>query len=50
MIRAVIADDEPLSRCGIRLRLAEHPDIEIAGGAVLRMTRNFAERLIGRSS
>jgi two-component system, LytTR family, response regulator len=33
MIRALIVDDEPLARRGIRLRLAEHPDIEVAGEA-----------------
>lgn len=33
MIRALIVDDEPLARRGIRLRLAEHADIEIVGEA-----------------
>ena len=30
-IRAVIVDDEPLAREGIRLRLASEPDVEIVG-------------------
>ena len=33
VIRTVIADDEPLAREGIRLRLAAHPDISVAGEA-----------------
>ena len=33
MIRALIVDDEPLARRGIRLRLAEHADIEVVGEA-----------------
>lgn len=33
MIRALIIDDEPLARRGIRLRLAEHADIEVVGEA-----------------
>jgi two-component system LytT family response regulator len=34
MIRTVIADDEPLAREGIRVRLKAEPDVEIAGEAV----------------
>ena len=33
MIRALIVDDEPLARRGIRLRLDQHADIEVAGEA-----------------
>jgi two-component system LytT family response regulator len=33
VIRAVIADDEPLAREGIRLRLKRHPGIEVAAEA-----------------
>ena len=33
MIRAVIVDDEPLARQGIRLRLEREKDVEIAGEA-----------------
>ena len=33
MIRALIVDDEPLARRGIRLRLEEHHDVEIVGEA-----------------
>ncbi len=45
-IRALIADDEPLAREGIRLRLASEPDVRVVGeaadgdetvGAVLRL-------------
>ena len=32
-IRAVIADDEPLAREGLRLRLAQEPDIVVVGEA-----------------
>src|SRR5687767_1961348 len=32
-VRALIADDEPLARDGIRLHLARHPDVVIAGEA-----------------
>lgn len=34
MIRALIVDDEPLGRDGVRMRLAALPDIEIVGEAV----------------
>ena len=30
-IRALIVDDEPLAREGLRLHLSEHPDIEVIG-------------------
>ena len=33
MIRALIVDDEPLARRGIRLRLAEHTGIDVVGEA-----------------
>ena len=33
VIRAVIADDEPLAREGIRLHLVRHQDVEIAAEA-----------------
>jgi two-component system LytT family response regulator len=33
MIRALIADDEPLAREGIRARLADQPDIDVVGEA-----------------
>ena len=32
-IKALVVDDEPLARDGIRLLLAEHPDVELAGEA-----------------
>jgi two-component system LytT family response regulator len=32
-MRAVIVDDEPLARDGLRLLLADHPDIELVGEA-----------------
>jgi two-component system LytT family response regulator len=32
-VRALIADDEPLAREGVRLHLARHPDVVIAGEA-----------------
>jgi two-component system, LytTR family, response regulator len=32
-MRAVIVDDEPLARDGLRMLLAEHPDIELVGEA-----------------
>ena len=32
-MKALIVDDEPLARDGIRILLAEHPDIELAGEA-----------------
>ncbi len=32
-MRAVIVDDEPLAREGLRLLLADHPDIELVGEA-----------------
>jgi len=33
MIRAVIADDEPLGRLALRQLCAAHPDLEIVGEA-----------------
>jgi two-component system, LytTR family, response regulator len=33
MMKAVIVDDEPLARDGLRLLVADHPDIEIVGEA-----------------
>ena len=33
MIRVVIADDEPLARKGLRLRLARHPELVVVGEA-----------------
>lgn len=33
MIRTLIVDDEPLARDGLRVRLAEQPDVEIVGEA-----------------
>ena len=32
-MKAIVVDDEPLARDGIRLLLAEHPDVELAGEA-----------------
>jgi two-component system LytT family response regulator len=32
-VRAVIIDDEPLARAGLRLALAPHPDVELVGEA-----------------
>ena len=32
-IKAIVVDDEPLARDGIRLLLAEHPDLELVGEA-----------------
>ena len=33
LIRAVVVDDEPLAREGLKLHLAHHPDVEIVGEA-----------------
>ena len=33
MIRAIIADDEPLAREGIRLLLRDDPDVDVVGEA-----------------
>lgn len=33
LIRAVVVDDEPLAREGVKLHLAHHPDVEIVGEA-----------------
>src|SRR5262245_49324366 len=38
MIRTVIADDEPLAREGVKVRLAQEPDIDVVGEATDGLT------------
>lgn len=50
-IRTLIADDEPLARRGLELRLAAHPDVEIVvqvgdGAAVVRAVAEHAPDLL----
>ena len=50
-MRALIVDDEPLARDGLRLALAEHPDVELVGEAgngaeALRLVAELAPDLL----
>ena len=50
-MRAMIVDDEPLARDGLRLALADHPDVELVGEAgngtdALRLVAELAPDLL----